>query len=590
MPKVQGLSNAATSAIGKITSGQIGNVVNILKGAVGVAALFNIGNLGNQLGLFNNGGLDNYPNYLYRYRVTKFELTIPGRSEPINILPIAVEKIIITKNYDNAIHPIIEVVTTLPPKIHQAMKDYKSEAKINLRVMKDQYTKGGDLRRSTYYINNSFSLIMDDDTDFKEKSQYEAVNKANGGDGKEDKFIFNISDYTMEYIITLWNIDHINAMRSEVNGVFKNTTVSNIIKTLYTKAGFKKILISPLDNNDKYDEIIIKPMNLLNLNAYLDKIYGTYYTGSLVFCDVNCLYFINKSGMCTAKQSGEYTRTIFNVPKSDKADTKRVGTIKNTRDKIYYFYLNSENIEFGAPSNSNDAINGNNFTIIDTKNSDTVEANGVGTQTGSGNNQIIEDNYSNIYNKSTRMNDVVESSRIAIVKLWDYDDDAMTPNKEFVISMEEDSTSDKNGFYRLVESQIVLNKESADMQITGTHKLVFKQSTNKGTNEENNATVVTDTKNKIDEKISENKPCKGPQAKVTQLDKATISTTKRYKDAEIKRDPNQQYDLLGNLKGIKIPSYNMILKTDDNVVRRLKTQAQQKLLPCKGPKPKKRRN
>ena len=127
------------------------------------------------------------------------------------------------------------------------------------------------------------------------------------------------------------------------------------------------------------------------------------------------------------------------------------------------------------PSNTNDVINGNSRTIINTADSENTEIQGLGDQSGSGNKRIVSDHYSNDYNKTVMASDVVEMSRQAAITTYDYDEDAFTPNKEFVLMFDDSKFKEKNGFYRLVESKHVLVKSGTkDLEITGIHKFTFK--------------------------------------------------------------------------------------------------------------------
>lgn len=623
MPK--GFNNTSFGNLASIVSGKnfgglnsgllLGGILANMKGGLGAGKFNVVGALAAIAALSTTQS--NYGTYNYKYTVKTFQLLIEGRTEPINILNDAIKQVIITKDFDKCIHPILEIVTLLPPKLHQLIKDNKKTAKIHLDIKKDRYTMSGTLRRSEDFINNSFSLIMDDESDFKEKKEYEQVNMANGGDGKEDKFIFNTSDYTEEYTLSLWNTDHIDAMRKVVNDIYKNCTISTAITNIYSKAtGIKKILISPLDNTKKYSEVRIKPMNLMNVPEYLDKVYGTYYTGSSVFLDFNRLYFLSKNGVCDAKEKGEYTRTVFTV--YDPRDSRKncVGTTKDTKNKFYFIDLNSDAIDFTSPTNTNDAVSGNNFDFIDPKNNETTMVEGVGDQNGSGNHQIVEDNYNNEYNKSTKLSDVVEASKVATITIMDYDDDAMTPNKEFVINFQDPDFQSKNGFYRLTDSQIVLSKSDASLSMTGIHHLVFKAPIGSGDGTNGNATATTvdtmskdvtnseankttadsakgtssSTTNAKDNKTNTNtstdsfKPS-APQPKVKKLGTPTVNVT-GVKISSVTKNTNYNYDSLGNLKGINIPSYNVITESDDKLVKEMKLKAQQSMLPSKSPQPK----
>jgi hypothetical protein len=343
----------------------------------------------------------------------------------------------------------------------------------------------------------------------------------------------------------------------------------------------------------------------MNLPAYIEKIYGTYYSGSCVFCDYRCLYFLSKNGICDAKEDGEYTRTIFKIPKSKDSRKHSKGTTEDKTNKFYYMYIDNDSIDFGSPSNSKDVTDGNNFTIVDPNKNETTAVEGAGNQGGKGNSRVVEDNYSNEFNKSTMISDVIEQSSVATITIVDYDEDAVTPNKEFVITFDDPKMKSKNGFYRIVESQVLLNKSKAGLDITGRHKLVFKSAISSGNDEKNSGGKASEIKTmsesakKDTSNLGANATGKsftpsGPKPALTvpntskQVNTSGLSSNmESYSKAMDGRNPKYTYDGLGNLQNMEVPDYNKITESDSLDVRAAKIAAQQKSLPCEGPKPKK---
>ena len=580
------------------------NILGGLTGNMGGKGKFNVTSLAGMLAAIAGGNNSTAKdNNFYRYKIATFQVMIEGE-DPINILPDAVHHIVITKMYDECIHPIMEVVTNLPPKLHAKIKENKQTLKIRLRIQKQEYSRGNDLKRATDYINSTFNVIMDDEADFKDEDMYDSVNEMQSGK-KDNKYVFNMSDYTTKYTLSLWDKNNIDAMCKVVNLIAQNCTVSTALKKLYSESGIKKILISPLDNDKSYSEIRIKPMNLMNIPAYIDKIYGTYYSGSCVFLDYRCLYFLSRNGVCDAKEDGEYTRTIIKIPKAGDSSSKKVGTTKDTTNLFYYMYMDQSAIDFQSPSNTNDAIEGNNFTIVDPKSNETTDVDGAGSQSGNGNSRVVEDNYSNEYNKSTLISDVVESTNVATIECTDYDEDAFTPNKEFVIMFDDPKEKSRNGFYRLKESMIVLNKTSAGLDITGKHQLVFKSPISSGSSDSNASakevkTLSPNTSNKsasgkaaktnISTSTNGNTPQKEqfkpatPKPKLSGVNQNVVNTS-GASNSGVKTNPQYEYDELGNVKGFDIPEYNKISSDDSTAVVNKKKAAQQKALPSGTPKP-----
>ena len=322
-------------------SSAIGNMLGGIAGKIMGKSNFNFGTLGTQINELRQKSSEvKYKNFMYRYRVQKIEIVIPNEKDPIRILPDAVENITIIKEFDAAYHPIFQLTTTLPPLVFKKIKENKQNVQFRIKIYKLQLNKSGQLIKKKSFIVDTFTIIMDDDTDFKDENTYHEANKLQGASKtSKNKGVFNRADYTLEYTFYLWKQSDLDAMRSTVNAVYQNCTVSTAIANIFSESNINKILISPLDNDASYSEIRIPPMVLLKLPQYLETVYGLYYSGSCVFLDYRCLYFLSRNGVCDAHEEEEFTRTIFRVPKANKADKARIGTMEDQDNKFYYLYM-----------------------------------------------------------------------------------------------------------------------------------------------------------------------------------------------------------------------------------------------------------
>ena len=463
------LKNALSNALGGFLSGVAGR----LQGKTN----FDIGSATSQVNEIKTKGADKkYKNYMYRYRVQKIEVVIPGEEKPIRLLADAVESIAIIKEFDLAYHPIFQLTMTLPPPVFQKIKDNKTNVQFRIKIYKLQMNKSNELIRKKSFLDDTFTIIMDSEADFRDQGTYNETNRLQGASPvSKNEGVYNRGDYTLEYTFYLWKQSDLEAMRSTVNAVYKDCTVSTAIANILSESNINKVLISPLDNDKSYSEIRIPPMVLLKLPSYLETVYGLYFSGTCVFLDYRCLYFLSRNGVCDAHEEEEFTRTIFRVPKANRADKARIGTMEDIDNKFYYLFVPPDEVQITAPSNTNDMTHGNSVEIIRTNDSETTELTNVGQQKGSGNKRIVSDHYGNEFNKTVMVSDTVEMSRIAMVNTYDYDEDAFTPNKEFIIIFDDSKYKDKNGFYRLVETKHVFVKRgSKDLEVTGQHKLTFK--------------------------------------------------------------------------------------------------------------------
>ena len=597
--------------MGNMGAGGASVLAGLFNGGLGKTPKLNLKDMfigGAMVGLVSliagSKGSNQIMNYKHKYKVTTYQVLIPGE-EPITMPTNVINKMIITKLYDQCIHPILEIHTLLPPKLHDKIIKNKNEAKIRLRFQVEAYDYTQKKIGTDDYINDTFCIYTEDDAGFKEEPEYDDANRQRG------KSNYNVADYNAEYILSLWSQTDLDAMRQVVNAVYQNCTISTALGKIYGQAGIKKILISPMDNQNSYAELRIPPMNLMNIIDYMEKVYGTYYNGTTQFLDYRCLYIMSKNGVCDAYEKGEYKRTIFIVPKSNKYETMKSGTAKDSRNKIFYVFLEPDCIGSTSPSAADDAIEGNNLTIVDSKNNETMQVEGAGKQRGSGNQRVISDNYANDYNKSTALTDINEKNRQMTIEVQDFNVEAFSPNKEFLIVFEDSKFQQNNGFYRMIDTVETYSKKGSELDAVGKLTLAFKTALSGDEANSILATVIPKAEaNAITQKSADvnNEETKNmPKAataekeatKANKLDapaprmsgsneQVAVVDTNRVTERPTPQNPNYKYDSLGNVQGMNIPEYNKINANDSAAVVEAKKKAQAKALPCEGPKPRAR--
>ena len=109
----------------------------------------------------------NMRNHRYRYRVETWQVLLPGQ-EPIDMIPTAIQHIFLTQLYDEAIHPILEIKTLLPPRLHEAIVNNKNEVNIRFRMVAVDIN--GEQGTQPYHdiINDTFIVLIDDEAPFQE--------------------------------------------------------------------------------------------------------------------------------------------------------------------------------------------------------------------------------------------------------------------------------------------------------------------------------------------------------------------------------------------------------------------------------------
>ena len=596
--------------MGNLGAGGASALAGLFSGGLGKSPKLNLKDMfigGALVGLLSMAasakGSNQVVNYKHKYSVKTYQVLIPGE-DPVNMPTSVINKIIITKLYDECIHPIMEIHTLLPPKLHDKIIKNKTEAKIRLRVQVEAYDAKQQKVSTDDYINDQFCIYTEDDAGFKDEPAYDDANKQNG------KSNYNVADYNAEYVLSLWSQTDLDAMRQVVNAVYSKCTLSTALGKIYGQAGIRKILISPMDNQNSYAELRLPPMNLMNVVDYMEKVYGTYYNGTTQFMDYRCLYIMSKNGVCDAYEKGEYKRTIFIVPKANKQETMKAGTAKDSRNKLFYIFLEPDNIGSSSPSATDDAIEGNNLRIVDSKNNETMQVEGAGNQRGSGNQRVITDNFANDYNKSTALTDINEKNKQMTIQVQDFNVEALSPNKEFLIIFEDSKHEQNNGFYRMINTVETYSKKGSELDAVGQLTLAYKAPLSGDEARSILATVIpkaeanalTQKSADVNNEANANKPkaataekeaekntkVDAPNPRMASNAQDTVVDTNRVTERPTPQNPKYNYDSLGNVQGMNIPSYNMITPNDSASVVEAKKAAQAKALPCEGPAPRKK--
>ena len=424
------------------------------------------------LGLSEEEPSNNLSAHRYRYRVETFQILIPEK-EPFDLITGAIQRIFLTQLYDDAIHPILEIKTVLPPAVYEDIVKNKNTVSIRFRLVSVDQSNGGAY---SDVINDVFAVLLDDEVVVHEKKLQEKTDKtANGGTAPVDGTkVYNITDYTESYELSLWREADIKAMRKTVNEIYNNCTISTALGHILSNAGISKMLISPLNNTEQYGQLIIPPMNLMNVFDYLQQTYGTYYFGTTYFYDYRCLYILNRNGICDCYEDGEFKRTILAVTDPSQGISKATGTFESAEHQEYISYIDTENIHITTPSTLEDVISGNNVTIVDPKNNETTEVSGAGSQRGDGSSKIVSDKFGNNFNKSVMLSEINERNLHITLYNMDHNIFSMTPNKEFIISFSDKERLKYSGYYRLTSAITAFTKTGNLFNCIGQYELTQK--------------------------------------------------------------------------------------------------------------------
>ena len=358
-----------------------------------------------------------------KYKVSKFTLMFPEFTEPIEMNPIAINRLLMVHDYDTCIQPIIKIECVLPPLIIDYINTHKSTVSFYIRFQKLDYIKAADTFEADKayspngledIFNDKFVLFSPDLGHIDNVAEYQNVVETIKG--KSDPNIpyelnksgENFANYSSAYEFFIWRESDLYGLRAPVNAVFSGVTIGDAAAAILSENGFKNVLMSPPQNTSSFGQLIIPPQSLMNVFFYLQRQYGMYDTDVVFFSDVYRQYILDKSGECNAYQENEYRKTVFAVYQSYSEDAKDPGTSTIDIKKEYYNKVDVSNVDKRSLSSLHDIVKGNTNSYIDAKTNEVTTVSGASTQRGEGCVNITTDQESTGYTKKKFTNAIAE--------------------------------------------------------------------------------------------------------------------------------------------------------------------------------------
>ena len=326
--------------------------------------------------------------------------------------------------------------------------------------------------------NTTFCLYLNDDDEATDTQGLEDAIQMNEGSS------FNVSDiesdgyYTSENMmdVYLFNSDLYDASMKPYNEIYTEGLMQQFIGRLLTATKHKKVLMSPIENDEVYKELLIPANEAYKCLIYLDQYYGFYKKGSLIYYDIDKLYIINLNGKVTAKEKDEYSETTFLITGRANAQPGN-GMILKPSEKINYISIMEDNVNAQKPSIAkNDKIGSSTKVIaVDDIEMSFEEADqSYMNQRNESYAYIQKDD--NKFTSSIIKARMEENEAIIYINAENLDISAFTPNKTFKLVFEETSKQERYGKYkyRVSFAYHMISVQAQDYMVS-THRIVLKR-------------------------------------------------------------------------------------------------------------------
>ena len=210
--------------------------------------------------------------------------------ETFSVSPSDIVSISIINNYDVAMYPIIRIRLYTDLSHLQILTSEPDNARVNL-VFKGNVYK---MNKNDASDGNGSLQIVDGGKNWDLCLKAYIENK-NSLTSKMDNYDHGIKkdsslNENNKVPITLYAYDDatINFMKSQAQGIYKNMDITSIIQSITNV--ITKLDMDPIQNQTKYDQVLLPNISARDTIMFFDKKYGLYPKGGSMYCDYDKLY------------------------------------------------------------------------------------------------------------------------------------------------------------------------------------------------------------------------------------------------------------------------------------------------------------
>lgn len=350
-------------------------------------------------------------------------------------------------DFDTMFTPFWHITLQVPNKILRKMYENKEKLTATLLLQKGKFKTGlkiDENAKTTFKtaLKGTFHIVVPDATAFGMEED-ELLKLEKGDDAYEKQSTITIALYTKDFY----------KARRVYNFVLTGATVSEAVAFLCTQAKISKVLMAPLTNTKKHEQLPLLPNPLKDELQRLQKDEKIHKNGTLVFFDLDRLYIIDKKPQCTAYKTGEYKTTYVVGGASTKGASQTGGCYAYTAKKCNV--INATSISKNNEQQKVKAKLGDN--PVASSGLKVTKANKKTKKTTS------------VINSSVNQREIKritkESKRVLRMSFRDIDFSMMTPNKLFIVTLDSTKYKKMNGKYRLAACHHTFSKEGSYLQM-----------------------------------------------------------------------------------------------------------------------------
>lgn len=398
----------------------------------------------------------------YRYYFESFQIIIAGR-EPIEMRGLNINTFDIERDYDNDFFTILHVNLNLDAETYYAIMDNKLTTEFRIRLIKYVHDPNNPDNKTNISnsFNDKFIMFPTENDAFLSKDLYKVTVDTKGENDRSTYLKTNFDFY-------LFRAKDVLKTKEIVNTVITSATMTDVLGFLLSKASANYVRMTPLDNKKVYNEIILRPVSILENIVYLNQQYGFYNHGMLLFFDYYYTYLIDKRAECTSFKKNEYKEVIIIINKTSNPNSLTPGMYADAEKRCYFVHATQESISLETSAIAEDQTVGNVYNVINAGSGSTTKVTPKVQQIGSGTNRALVNTTDNIYATKELEYRKIENDYIVRIGLVDYDVNTFAPNKKYTLKFEDNAIQKTHGgAYRICKGVHSFTKQGDQYSAKG---------------------------------------------------------------------------------------------------------------------------
>ena len=109
-----------------------------------------------------------------------------------------------------------------------------------------------------------------------------------------------------------YNENMIHQMRQHAPSIYRDVSVETVIQDILNRANIHNASIDPIENQKRYDQILIPNLSIIEAFTFFDRFYGLYSHGGLLYGDIDRMYLCNTKSSNNTNTIPIYTHSAKN--------------------------------------------------------------------------------------------------------------------------------------------------------------------------------------------------------------------------------------------------------------------------------------